>query len=255
MTMAAKTTVPQSVLDAAAAWLARQDRGFSAVEQSEFEAWRSAHPSHAAALVRLERSWGAMDRPLQTGLADEVLRGLAIKARRRKRRRAGAAFTSVLALLVVGSLWNAPQRSEAPPKSSVAVLAPVRQVLPDGTVVELKDSASIALEFTTTQRRITLDKGTAHFQVTKDPARPFTVAASGIEVRAVGTAFTVDHQAQRVEVLVTAGLVAVVPSKPAISAPADPAASNSAILVNGGEVVAVGVESREVISPVSSVGE
>lgn len=254
MTMAAGSTViSRSVLDAAAAWLARRDKGFSSVEKSQFEAWRAANPEHAAAIARLERSWGAMDRPLQTGSADEVLRGLTAKARRRKRRRAGVAFTTVLTLIVAGSLWNAPQRSETPSKSSATVLVPARQILPDGTMVDLKDSASIAIEFTTAQRRVTLSKGVAHFQVTKDHSRPFTVAASGIEVRAVGTAFTVDHQAQRVEILVTEGLVAVVPIKPANSAPVSKAASISNILVNVGEIVALAVESKQVIVPVSTV--
>jgi len=255
MTMAAETTaISQSVLDAAAAWLARRDKGFSAVEQSQFETWRAADPEHAAALTRLERSWGAMDRPLQVGVADEVLRGLAARARGRKRRRAGLACTAVLALLVAGSLWNGSRHAAtSTSKSGVAVLVPARQVLPDGTMVELKDSASVAFEFTGAQRRVILSKGVAHFQVTKDPSRPFVVAASGIEIRAVGTAFTVDHRAQRVEVLVTEGRVAVVPAEPSPSIPANPAAAKADVMVSVGEVVTLAVESRKVIVPVTTV--
>ena len=254
MTMATETTaIPQPVLEAAAAWLARRDKGFSAVEQSQFETWRAAAPEHAAALARLERSWAAMDRPLQGGVADEVLRGLAVRARGRKRRRAGLAC-AVLALLVAGSLWHAPRPAAISPSNpGVAVLVPARQVLPDGTTVELKDSASVAFEFTVAQRRVILSKGVAHFQVTKDPSRPFIVAASGIEIRAVGTAFTVDHRAQRVEILVTEGRVAVVPAEPTPSIPSNAAAPNSDVMVNVGEVVALAVESRQVIVPVSPV--
>lgn len=248
----ANPAISPPVLEAAAAWLARRDRGFSAVEFSRFKAWRAAAPEHAAAFDRLERSWGAMDRPLRAGVADEVLRGLAGKAQRRQRRRAGLAVTSLLAVLLAGGLWISPARLEtAATKSHTAVLVPARQELSDGTTIELKDSASVTVEFTATQRRVRLDRGVAHFQVVKDPARPFTVDASGIEIRAVGTAFTVDHRAQRVEVLVTEGTVAVVPVQPSPAAAADPAAAKPDVLVNVGEVVAVAVESRELIVPVS----
>jgi len=55
--------------------------------------------------------------------------------------------------------------------------------------------------------------GEAHFQVVKDFSRPFVVAAGGMEVRAVGTAFVVKLGAEQVDVLVTEGRVAV--EKPA----------------------------------------
>jgi transmembrane sensor len=51
--------------------------------------------------------------------------------------------------------------------------------------------------------------GEAHFQVAKDPERPFVVAVAGVEVRAVGTAFAVQLGRKEVAVLVTEGRVAV----------------------------------------------
>jgi transmembrane sensor len=57
-------------------------------------------------------------------------------------------------------------------------------------------------------------RGEAHFQVAKDAERPFVVSARGVEVRAVGTAFSVQMDAAVVEVVVTEGRVAVDTPRP-----------------------------------------
>jgi transmembrane sensor len=73
----------------------------------------------------------------------------------------------------------------------------------------LKPGAIINVDFRPDVRGVTLVHGEAHFQVTKDPARPFIVTARSVAVRAVGTAFSVDLGHDVVEVLVTEGSVAV----------------------------------------------
>ncbi len=93
--------------------------------------------------------------------------------------------------------------------SKLIVSAPVRRELPDGSVVELKPGAEISVEFTPALRRVVLRTGEAHFTVAKNPARPFVVAFGGVEVRAVGTAFSVRAGVRAVDVLVTEGRVAV----------------------------------------------
>ncbi len=97
-------------------------------------------------------------------------------------------------------------------------LAPGTRVLADGTVVELNGAAVIVPDYTATERRVRLERGEAHFTVTKDSARPFTVVAAGVSVRAVGTAFNVRLADAAVEVLVTEGQVRLQPP-PAPSAP------------------------------------
>ena len=80
------------------------------------------------------------------------------------------------------------------------------------------------MQFTAAVRRVRLERGEAHFAVTKDPARPFLVNAAGIEVRAVGTAFNVRVGAVTLEVLVTEGRVQL-NSQPAATAGAATAGS------------------------------
>jgi transmembrane sensor len=76
-------------------------------------------------------------------------------------------------------------------------------------VVELRDDARLTVDFSTTQRRVTLVRGEAHFAVAKNAARPFVVMAAGVEVRAVGTAFAVEVGSTDLAVLVTEGRVAL----------------------------------------------
>jgi transmembrane sensor len=90
-------------------------------------------------------------------------------------------------------------------------VGPATRVLADGTVVELNGAAVIVSDFTASERRVRLERGEAHFTVTKDAARPFIVTAAGVSVRAVGTAFNVRLADATVEVLVTEGQVRLQP--------------------------------------------
>lgn len=136
--------------------------------------------------------------------------------RRRRRHIRQLCAGSALALVLVAagaSLWRSATsvppgaRSAAP--SSLVISTPVRQELPDGSIVELKEGARIAVQFEAQVRRVRLEQGEAHFKVAKNAARPFVVSAGAVDVRAVGTEFSVDLGAQRVGVLVTEGRVAV----------------------------------------------
>ena len=157
----------------------------------------------------------ALDWPARSGHSDLLLAELAGRARARRRRRRQAAIAA--ASLVVAALGAAgflqPWKSGAT-RRAVAATEPVTQTLPDGSRVELKDGAQFTTDFSGPFRRVELTRGTAHFQVEKNPSRPFVVTAGGVSVRAVGTAFSVELQRGAVEVLVTEGRVAVEPSVP-----------------------------------------
>ena len=197
----------------AADWLARRDAGLSVREELDYAAWLDADRAHRTAVDGLDFTWKTLDRPLANGVADAVLGELADRSRLRRQRRTVALGVASLVLLVGAGLgWQA---SRPPPdwRSSAAVsavvLLPSIQSLPDGSVAELRDGAEITVEFTDAQRRVVLRHGEAYFKVAKNPARPFVVAAGAVEVRAVGTAFSVDFGKTAVDVLVTEGKVAV----------------------------------------------
>lgn len=200
-----------SIRQTAARWIARRDAGLTPAEEAEFGRWRDASPRHAEALLRYERLWSSLDRPRGRGFGTEIQRGLAALRRRDRRRRVA---TSAVTLAIVAGLawWSHPGLvpSTADADGVVVVMRPERRVLPDGSVIEHSSQSRVEIDYTSaTVRRVKLLRGEAHFQVEKDPDRPFVVVAAGTEVRAVGTAFAVQLGAVSVEVVVTEGRVAV----------------------------------------------
>ena len=165
-----------------------------------------------------------LDWAVEAGLSGEVLRELGA---RRRRRRVNALGVVAAVLVAAAVVWQMPfaARVQGPGAPTAVVIQPQRQVLPDGSVAELKAGALIRVEFSEAVRRVVLERGEAHFTVTKNPARPFVVAAGRLEVRAVGTAFAVDLGATMIEVVVTEGRVAVNPAVavlPPVGAPVTP---------------------------------
>ena len=209
-------------IDAVAAeWVARRDAGLEAHEQAEFERWCAASVLHAEALARFEETWSVIGRPRRTGGQTELHRELNALTRHR-RRRLIAATAAAAVLLAGGLVWRSERfasNSLSAPVSHTVVLTPTRQTLPDGTVVEYPRGAEIEVNYAGPLRRVTLRRGEAHFAVAKDQSRPFVVEAGGVEVRAVGTAFSVQLGSSQIEVLVTEGRVAVEKSVPDQSVP------------------------------------
>lgn len=237
---------------AATKWVARRDAGLSPGEEYELQQWLEADPRHGAALDFYGSAWSALARPSQAGTGAELERQLAALAGRRRRRRMAAGGATLAVLLGLGlATWSAPWRTAAAP--NVVVLAPAQQVLPDGSVIDLKENAQVVVNYTASARRVLLRDGEAHFAVQKDPARPFIVSAGGVEVRAVGTAFSVQLGSTAVDVLVTDGSVAVDrppagPSPAAVPSTAPPLAT-----VEAGKRIVVDIVPSVTIPEASSV--
>ncbi len=78
--------------------------------------------------------------------------------------------------------------------------------LADASAVTLDGNSSISFA-KDSERAITLARGSAHFAVTHDASRPFSVAAGGYQIRDLGTEFTVSRLANLVSISVSSGLV------------------------------------------------
>lgn len=218
----------------AAHWAVRRDRGLSAAESIEFELWLAADDRHAAALRRAASAWSVLDR-LPESVAAPVL---AAAARRRvfwRRATTLGSLAAAAALLLGGFLaWRTPASAPASSAVTAAAAGPRELTLSDGTIVQINTGGEVLERFTAAERSVLLARGEAHFAVTKDLAWPFVVYAGTLRVQAVGTAFNVNLQAERIEVLVTEGRVRLGPAAPASGA--GPAASTPALpLVEAGE--------------------
>lgn len=203
---------PEAVEATAAVWLSLRDRGLTEHETAEFVRWLQESPRHAEVFAELDAVWKTLDRaealrpaaaPRIAGAAAPV--SAAVRVSRCRRLAWGALATAAaLALAWVG--W---ERSALRPTAETAVGAFQKLDLPDGSVVQLNTDSAIKVRYTDAERRVELLRGEAHFDVAKNPARPFVVAADHVAVRAVGTAFNVRLRPEAVEVLVTEGRVRV----------------------------------------------
>lgn len=219
----------------AAEWLTRHDRGLTAAEQDEFFQWRAADPRHGEWFARHRAGWRRLDaiadwRPEHGAEPNPDV--LARPIRRRWGRPVFlTALAAALALAAVG-LWPRGPVFSAP---LAAAGGYERRTLDDGSVAELNHGAEIEVNFSAAERRVVLRRGEALFTVAKNPARPFIVRARDVDVRAVGTAFTVRLDAASVEILVTEGKVQVAPPAPAATASAAvaPAPAPAPLVVAG----------------------
>ncbi len=89
--------------------------------------------------------------------------------------------------------------------------APLEQILADGSIIQLNSGSSLEItgDLLTSQTREVALNGEGFFQVHRDPSRPFVIAANGLKVEVLGTAFHVLSDADLLEVVVREGRVAV----------------------------------------------
>lgn len=222
---------------AASGWIVRNNRGLTAAEQDEFSSWLAADPRHGEWWAKRRQAWSEFDVLTEWRPEHSAEPNPDLLAAPRGGRRSGLRWIVPLSLALAASVAVAlVVMRPAPAGKNVPVVAAAAgyesRALDDGTVVELNGGAEIEVQFTGAERRVRLVRGEAHFQVAKNPLRPFVVDAGGVAVRAVGTAFNVLLGSQAVDVLVTEGRVRVDP-------PAAAAAASVAPDVSAGQRVVV----------------
>ena len=193
-------------------------------------AWCDEHPDHAAAFARIDRAYQLAravggHRPL-LDLENETLARIAATARRsrlrqrRRRRWAAAATVAAVAIslgLYSGGRWD---RLQYLPEHARYLLAGEgyyrtdvgerRTVtLADGSALTLNTNTRAVVDFHARTRDIRLLAGQALFEVAPDKTRPFIVTAGTRTVTALGTAFDVRLEPNRVEVTLIEGKVEV----------------------------------------------
>ena len=227
---------------AAVAWLCERDEGFAPARATAFAAWSAADPRHRLAVAKVERGLDLLrELPAARSSVEARLarrREASVVAPRPSRLSAWAWPAGLAAALLLGLFfWRFPLERTAEVRTVVASsVAPARDILGDGSVVNVNTQGKLEVQLGARERRVTLARGEAHFEVKADPTRPFIVVAGGVTVRAVGTIFAVRLSGETVEVLVEEGKVSVAPAtlpSPVAAVPAPEA--TAAPLVYAGE--------------------
>jgi len=191
----------------AAAWVARIDRaGPESRARAELDAWLAGDSRRRGAWLRAEAAWSMLDRASVLATPDRVSRDRAAPFHDLVSRRGLLMAGGVAASAAVGLAGVATLRGMAP--TIITARGEIRRVpLDDGSMAVINTASRMRVNLRPDLRNVRLDEGEAWFQVARDTARPFVVAAGDVRVRAVGTAFAVHRRADGVEVQVTEGVV------------------------------------------------
>jgi transmembrane sensor len=234
------STINHEIDRQAADWAIKRDLGeLSPEAKAQFDAWLAADVRHLGAYGRAEAVLSRLDR-VQSGAVEQV-RALAPAAQWPRRR---VVMTgSVAAGLAAFGLFGTAYWRRVSEQVYVTGLGQVREIpLADGSLVVLNTNSKVTVRFTPERREIHLVQGEALFDVAKNKKRPFVVRAGDMQVRAVGTAFTVSMLPQRpIQVLVKEGVVELNRSGPVKTPPVRVKAYTQALAPADAPIVAAGV--------------
>lgn len=247
----------EAILMLAAEWRARKDAGLTPDEERELIRWLEANPKHEDYFHQMGSTWDFMDvaqdaNPSRLGLSEETRAKVeGVKpVSRIPGWSIGLAAAAALAFAWIG--WTTWLRPSTAPGEQFQQSAEVatgfikRMDLPDGSVIRLNSESHVEVAYSGTERAVTLVRGEAHFEVAKNPQRPFVVSARGAAVRAVGTAFNVALKNDSVEVLVTSGKVSVAPPPEPAVANATPASLGEPAFLVAGEKMVLSLQAEAV---------
>lgn len=199
------------ILQVAADWWARlRDPQAAEASVQQWLDWTAQDERHLAAFECVS-AFGARLGALDAAARDRLMAEFAPAAVAPRRWLPLAAAAATLAV-VLGTgvlLWGHQGAAAAPVVYASATGQNRDIVLADGSQVALGGASRLSVRFGRGQRQVTLESGEAYFQVVHDARHPFEVAAGGVTVRDIGTAFDVRRGAGEVAVAVTHGKVRV----------------------------------------------
>lgn len=193
-----RTQPSEAVRAEAAAWLARLHRPRrTSQDDAGFRRWLAEDPSHAQAWAMASDMWETAQR-----LSLNVTPAPRVSSRWQPRVWYAAAASLVVALVAVVVYVQDPVIATAIGEQRVVTLE-------DGTRLSLNTNTRVKINMTRELRHVKLLSGEALFEVAKRPTWPFVVEAGTRTVTALGTAFVVRKEEQRVAVTLVEGKIAI----------------------------------------------
>jgi transmembrane sensor len=187
----------------AAGWALRLDDSVDpAVLENDLQTWLAGDARRNGALLRAQAALSLTDRARALPAVPlDSLKAAKPDASRRWLLAAGGIATAAGVATLLGPLVPRPDRIQTRRGEQRRV------PLADGSVADINTDTALAVLYTRHRRRIEMERGEAWFSVAKDRERPFLVETPGLNIQAVGTAFSVNLATARRQVLVTEGVV------------------------------------------------
>lgn len=206
ITMSTEPSANDLLLRQAIDWLTWQHSGeFSGAQQQQLAAWRKADAAHEQAWQQAQALWQGLEGlrgrniPGSQPLLPEIHPRPICKSQSQRLSTLAIACSILLAVVIPlnypPSLWRADYVTEKGEQHRVT--------LADGSTITLNSDSAVSIHFDNHWRRVEVLQGEAFFAVAK-AKQPFVVTTADGEVRAVGTAFSVqlrdtDTQVELVE--------------------------------------------------------
>ncbi|WP_322516140.1 FecR domain-containing protein [Rhodopseudomonas palustris] len=167
--------------------------------------WLMADPAHRDAIRDVSELWGALDQPAAELAATGWHRSADVAPRPRRWFATGSRLATAAVVLVALAGGLAVWRDPGLIDRAFADVAThpgerIEVSLADGTLAFLDGDTALKSRMDGERREVTMLRGRVWFDVTSDPARPFTVHAGRVETRVLGTAFEVNREAAAVTV-------------------------------------------------------
>lgn len=197
--------------DIAAYWMVLLESGdCTPQDRVAFEKWKRQSPLHEEAFEQLRRGNAVMDSLLgepdildlvEEARAETQPRGFSVRPLSLLAAAASIVVVAGLAVLAMGDAALSPNvlsQTAALDVNEYTTAVGERSTIPlsDGSIVTLNTESSFVVEYSDTQRLVTLQSGQAYFEVAKDADRPFIVRAGNRSVLALGTAFDVRYDGE-----------------------------------------------------------
>lgn len=213
-----------AIKDQAAAWVVKihaythkTGAGIPEGQVIELHDWMAQSEAHREAFLKTLGGWNAM------GMLEELAEILPLSEiqhrhqssalSRLRDRFAGKTFVFGMSAAVAAScavlVWVTLFATPQPLQYMTDKGQQARHTLEDGSTITLNTDTQLSVEYSDERRVVTLNRGEANFEVSKDAHRPFVVYAGDGMVWAVGTAFNVDYRDDYVDVIVSEGTVKV----------------------------------------------
>ncbi|HEX7815614.1 FecR family protein [Dyella sp.] len=218
------------ITEQAASWYLDQREGLSDAEQRQFLAWLRRSPVHLHEYLAIAQLHGDMQAAtalekldahalVELAAAESAVVSLrhgplpssAAHVARRKRQRVMPWLAAVAGLVLAMTVaWIALAPTGGPIQIYAADAGSVRSLsLTDGTLVQLDKGSAIAVRFDEHVRHIEVQRGSAVFDIGKDPARPLSVTVGDHLLRDIGTVFAVHSDGAQADVMVLSGRIQV----------------------------------------------
>ncbi|WP_116091819.1 FecR family protein [Sphingomonas crusticola] len=259
-----RTGSASATAETAAFWVLRQERApLSELEEERFAAWLAEDLAHVEAY---ENAIWALDAAAHHAGEAPIrqMRDAALAARdaRRPRRWLSAAGGALAASLAALWLFLGLPGAQRPHNASSYIAASdpnnatyrtqigerLTVTLPDQSLATIDTNSELRVAYSATERRLTLTRGQALFEVAHGRPTPFRVAAGGREIVAVGTVFNVRIKGSDVRVALLDGTVRV---RPATDRSGETAAE---VTMHAGETLQASATGRVAVQP-ADVGQ